>query len=292
MTNIVRLLAVLGRINPAVWDAIFPHGPVGPAGRVALNPQPLPPKEAMLRASAEVAHDIASAAGSAEADGGEPGRLVSQVIDDWCGTRPRPFPWPHPFPFPWPPEPEPHPELGHRRLARRRRADAGPGRVAHGGRPGAGTLWPRAPSSRSTPASRPEPTRGPARRRAPRSPFEERDAPVGLEHGVRTSRPAIDCSRASRRSSSIVMRSRRRLPGSARPSETSTTARRRAAAAADGTGSSGRRPDVSRPIVTTRSRRSPSSRSASPPGIRSPITTSRITSNGSSESARVARRRA
>ena len=109
MTNIVRLLAVLGRINPAVWDAIIPHGPVGPQ-RVALNPQPLPPKEALLRASAEVAHDIASAAVFTEAAGGEPARLVSQAIDDWCGTRPRPFPWPHPFPFPWPPEPEPHPD--------------------------------------------------------------------------------------------------------------------------------------------------------------------------------------
>jgi hypothetical protein len=109
MTNIIRLLAVLGRINPAVWDAIFPHGPVGPQ-RVALNPQPLPPKEAMLHASAAVAHDIAFAAVSAEAAGGEPGRLVSEVVDDWCGTKPRPFPWPYPFPFPWPPEPEPHPD--------------------------------------------------------------------------------------------------------------------------------------------------------------------------------------
>ena len=109
MTDIVRLLAVLGRINPAVWDAIIPHGPVGPQ-RVALNPQPLPPKEAMLRASAEVAHDIASAAVFAAAAGGEPGRLVSEVIDDWCGTWPRPFLWPHPFPFLWPSEPEPHPD--------------------------------------------------------------------------------------------------------------------------------------------------------------------------------------
>ncbi len=107
-------LTVIGRIPPQAWDAIIPHGARvsvrNPAELVALNPQPLPPKEAMLRASAEVAHDIASAAVFAEAAGGEPGRLVSQVIDDWCGTRPRPFPWPHPFPFPWPPEPEPHPD--------------------------------------------------------------------------------------------------------------------------------------------------------------------------------------
>jgi hypothetical protein len=123
MANLVRLLAVLGKINPAVYDAIFPHGPVGPHGiavrrfslgaEVALNPQPLPPKEALLVASAEVAHDIASAAISAQAAGTDgAGRLVAQVIDEWCGTRPRPLPipWPNPWPFPWPPEPEPHPD--------------------------------------------------------------------------------------------------------------------------------------------------------------------------------------
>ena len=123
MANLVRLLAVLGKINPAVYDAIFPHGPVGPHGlavrrfspgaEVGLNPQPLPPKEALLVASAEVAHDIAFAAVSAQAAGTDgAGRLVAQAIDEWCGTRPRPLPipWPGPWPFPWPPEPEPHPD--------------------------------------------------------------------------------------------------------------------------------------------------------------------------------------
>ena len=121
MTNIVRLLAVLGRINPAVWDAIIPHGPVGPRGlavrsfsrgaEVALNPQPLPPHEAFLFASAAVAHDIGFAAVSAEAAGSDAAaRIVGEAVDDWCGTRPRPFPWPHPWPFPWPPEPEPRPD--------------------------------------------------------------------------------------------------------------------------------------------------------------------------------------
>ena len=113
MANIVRLLAVLGKINPAVWDVIVPHGPVGPAGaHVQLNPQPLPPKEQLLVASAEVAHDIALAAVAAQAAGADSARLVSDAIDDWCGTRPPhiPIPWPSPWPFPWPPEPEPHPE--------------------------------------------------------------------------------------------------------------------------------------------------------------------------------------
>ena len=122
MANVVRLLAVLGRINPAVWDVIIPHGPVSSRSSavrafapgvdaVALNPQPLPPKELFHRASAAVAHDIAFAAISAQAAGSDAaGRIVSDAVDDWCGTRPRPFPWPHPWPFPWPPEPEPNPD--------------------------------------------------------------------------------------------------------------------------------------------------------------------------------------
>ena len=122
MASIVRLLAVLGRIDPAVWDAIIPHGPVlshasavrarSLGSEVELNPQPLPPKELLLFASAAVAHDIAFAAISAEAAGNDSARLVSRAIDDWCGTRPPhiPIPWPGPWPFPWPPEPEPHPD--------------------------------------------------------------------------------------------------------------------------------------------------------------------------------------
>jgi hypothetical protein len=122
LANIVRLLAVLGKINPAVWDAIIPHGPVGPHGsavrrfspgaEVALNPQPLPPHE-LLVASAAVAHDIAFAAVSAEAAGSDAAsRIVARAVDDWCGTRPPhiPIPWPRPWPFPWPPEPDPHPD--------------------------------------------------------------------------------------------------------------------------------------------------------------------------------------
>jgi hypothetical protein len=113
MANIVRLLAVLGKVNPAVWDAIIPHGPVVAHSALELNPQPLPPKQELLLASAAVAHDIAFAAVSAEAAGADSAaRIVSRAIDDWCGTRPPhiPIPWPGPWPFPWPPEPEPHPD--------------------------------------------------------------------------------------------------------------------------------------------------------------------------------------
>ena len=114
-SSILRLSMFLGTIPPEALDAIFPHGPVlSHRSRFAdLNPQPLPPKEQLLVASAAVAHDIAFAAISAEAAGtGSAARLVASAVDDWCGTRPRPFPipWPGPWPFPWPPEPEPHPD--------------------------------------------------------------------------------------------------------------------------------------------------------------------------------------
>ena len=129
MTDLVRLLAVLGRINPAIWDALIPHGPIlahgsafGPrpepwrnaGSEVELNPQPLPPRYQLLLASAGVAQDIAFAAISSEAGGSDAAaRIVKSAIDDWCGTpHPgRPIPWPRHWPFPWPPEPEPpHPD--------------------------------------------------------------------------------------------------------------------------------------------------------------------------------------
>lgn len=104
---LIRLLATLGRINPAIWDWIVPHGPVlalSRAEEVELNPQPLPPHEELQFASVKVANQIAEAAIAAEAAGGEGAvKIVSRAIDDWCGTPPgrRPIPWPGPWPFPW-----------------------------------------------------------------------------------------------------------------------------------------------------------------------------------------------
>jgi hypothetical protein len=116
--RLVRLLAILGRINPAIWDWIVPMGPVSaltpgatvelnpqplpPGEAVALNPQPLPPREfRFLVASALVAQQIAQAAIAAEAAGHEnAGRIVADAVDNWCGTR-APHPWPHPWPLPW-----------------------------------------------------------------------------------------------------------------------------------------------------------------------------------------------
>lgn len=110
--SLVQLLAAMGRINPAAWDAIIPHGPVqrlatasSLADEVALNPQPLPPREELQFAAATVAGEIAAAAIGAEAAGmgEEAHRIVDQAIDEWCGTGTghHRFPWPHPWPVPW-----------------------------------------------------------------------------------------------------------------------------------------------------------------------------------------------
>ena len=120
--DLVRLMTVIGRINPAIWDAIVPMGPryqsVSRASRaswVELNPQPIPPGHEAQFAAARVANEIALAAVAAEAAGVPEGagRIVSRAIDDWCGTAPRhiPIPWPGPWPGPPGVEPDPSPWL-------------------------------------------------------------------------------------------------------------------------------------------------------------------------------------
>jgi hypothetical protein len=111
MAKATQLVSILGRINPAIYDFIFPHGPVQTRGfgsridEVALNPQPLPPEpppDRLQRVSALVAHKIASAAIAMEAAGQDSAaRIVSAAIDDWCGNGrpPIPIPWPGPWPF-------------------------------------------------------------------------------------------------------------------------------------------------------------------------------------------------
>jgi hypothetical protein len=107
-SSLLHFLVALGRINPAIWDAIIPHGPVlsaaskaSPGSEVELNPQPLPPLEL---ASVKVANQIASAAIAAEAAGNDGAAgIVTRAVEEWCGTPPHhlPIPWPGPWPFPW-----------------------------------------------------------------------------------------------------------------------------------------------------------------------------------------------
>lgn len=126
-----NFIAIIGRIHPAIYDVVFPHGPVidlaqagfgrragfahradvhaaaghGGAtfGAAELNPQPLPPREIFtgIQTGAAVGHELVHAAGFAKAFGLE----FAFDVEDICPP-PRPFP-PLPWPFPWPPSPYP-----------------------------------------------------------------------------------------------------------------------------------------------------------------------------------------
>lgn len=96
------MLGLIASINPSAWDVIT-RGEIAAATkvtagkaiaekgtRVALNPQPLPPKQVQLgiqQLQRLAAGAIASGSMSTFADD----------IDDWCGNG-----WPHRWPFPWP----------------------------------------------------------------------------------------------------------------------------------------------------------------------------------------------
>ena len=100
------ILTILGTFPPEAFDAIIPHGHRRSGGRVsvtnridyvALNPQPLPPREGFLVASAELAHEIGRLAVETDLVRGGGSDLVRELVDDWCGTG-----WPRRWPFPWP----------------------------------------------------------------------------------------------------------------------------------------------------------------------------------------------
>lgn len=92
------ILAIMGRINPAIFDVFPPQGPLHQRrfDAVALNPQPLPPRDPWVAAAVHLANRLATLAVESEARGESAG-WVAEIIDDWCGT-----PWPHRWPWPWP----------------------------------------------------------------------------------------------------------------------------------------------------------------------------------------------
>jgi len=100
-----QLLSILGQRNPAIYDIIFPRGPLSRLSQVALNPQPLPPHELGAAIAAEFIHT----SWLTERFGQDLG-LVFNDLENWCPTPPK---WPK-WPPGWPPiplpEPEPHPE--------------------------------------------------------------------------------------------------------------------------------------------------------------------------------------
>lgn len=119
MASSYQLLAALlragVRLNPAIYDAIFPHGPVRIAeqvrfagvekvgrqvfdvDRVALNPQPIPPSELEIGATLMI-EVLRGAIAGAGANGPEGvAKILSYELDDWCGTG-----WPRKWPKPRP----------------------------------------------------------------------------------------------------------------------------------------------------------------------------------------------
>lgn len=98
-----KLLAIVARLHPVVWEVIGPHNPAlrgmhSRAEEVALNPQPIPPGEEFLAGAAMLAHEQVRAAVTLNQNPGEAVDLIQTIIADWeeCGTR-----WPH-WPLPWP----------------------------------------------------------------------------------------------------------------------------------------------------------------------------------------------
>jgi hypothetical protein len=115
--SFVRLLA---RLDPRLEDALHPHLPlvrdaIGSGVRfgdeVALNPQPLPPREILRLSTVQTARSAAEAAIAARLAGRDPGEVLDQVAEDWCGTPHGRIPWPRHWPHPWPPgDPSPFTE--------------------------------------------------------------------------------------------------------------------------------------------------------------------------------------
>lgn len=102
------LVTHIARINPAVYDAIFPRGPISRytsgVAEILLNPQPLPPgpePDVIQLEAVALATRVVHAALDANLRGENSTQLVSEIVDDWCATPwPRRWPWPGPGPRP------------------------------------------------------------------------------------------------------------------------------------------------------------------------------------------------
>jgi hypothetical protein len=107
------LAKLVERHMPTTPEEESERGPSGPPGpdfggpgpfeMLRLNPQPLPPlSRFVFAARTAIARALASQESAALLGNDEEGRAlpriqgtVSELVDDWCGTRPpRPFPWP------------------------------------------------------------------------------------------------------------------------------------------------------------------------------------------------------
>jgi hypothetical protein len=102
-----ELWRVIAEKHPEIWDVIGGD----PSARIAMNPQPLPPRSAFLAAVilefTERMVDVAQMADLIPRPGGDRGIIVvgghvAKFVDDICGNGMKirwPFPWPAPHWF-------------------------------------------------------------------------------------------------------------------------------------------------------------------------------------------------
>lgn len=99
--DMVKLLRILARHDPSLWEAIAPHVPK--VWQVASSQDPIPPKmhvdRVLVLEVRETVRLVAEAALAAAASGqvGAAQQMLQDVDDDWCGTR-----WPRRWPKPGP----------------------------------------------------------------------------------------------------------------------------------------------------------------------------------------------
>ncbi len=99
--DMVKLLRILARHDPHLWEAIAPHVPE--VWQIASSQDPIPPKMHVERVLAlevrETVRLVAEGALAAAASGqvGAAQQMVQDVDDDWCGNG-----WPHRWPKPGP----------------------------------------------------------------------------------------------------------------------------------------------------------------------------------------------
>ncbi|MFL6153241.1 MAG: hypothetical protein ACJ72B_12745 [Ornithinibacter sp.] len=100
-----KVLSTLVKVPPQAWDFIVPHGPVSARAvnrrgdAVSLNPQPLPPVEAVVGAQLLENVLVSAIIVVGGRDAGEGAGALRAEIDDWCGTG-----WPRKWPRPKPPK--------------------------------------------------------------------------------------------------------------------------------------------------------------------------------------------
>lgn len=109
-----EVMEMLAHFNPRLWELVDPNLPPVPPhpiqdtgngfrstvlDHVRLNPQPLPPHEALWLAVRDMSVSVAEATIAASLAGRKPSEILREVGDDICPEPPK-VPWPKKWPVP------------------------------------------------------------------------------------------------------------------------------------------------------------------------------------------------